>query len=55
MIVEKEFDFMHFIKCSECGNQFSDKSSACPNCACLIDELKKKKVINKQKQVYYFY
>lgn len=25
---------MALIKCSECGKEFSDKASACPNCAC---------------------
>ena len=25
---------MALIKCSECGKVFSDKATACPNCAC---------------------
>ena len=31
---------MALIKCSECGKEFSDKASACPNCAC-PNEIKK--------------
>lgn len=30
---------MALIKCSECGKEFSDKASACPNCACPIETL----------------
>lgn len=32
---------MALIKCSECGKEFSDKASACPNCAC-PNEIKEK-------------
>lgn len=28
---------MALIKCPECGNQVSDKASACPNCGCPLD------------------
>lgn len=28
---------MALIKCSECGKEFSDKASACPNCGCPND------------------
>lgn len=28
------------IICSECGKQFSDKASACPNCGCPIEHVK---------------
>ena len=34
---------MALIKCSECGKQYSDKASACPNCAC-PNEIKQKVV-----------
>lgn len=27
---------MALIKCAECGKEFSDKASACPNCACPV-------------------
>lgn len=29
---------MALIKCVECGNQISDKSSSCPNCGCPTSE-----------------
>lgn len=28
---------MALIKCGECGKEFSDKASACPNCACPVN------------------
>lgn len=28
---------MALIKCSECGKEFSNKASACPNCACPVE------------------
>lgn len=28
---------MALIKCPECGNQVSDKASACPKCGCPLD------------------
>lgn len=28
---------MALIKCAECGKEFSDKASACPNCACPVE------------------
>ena len=31
---------MSLIKCAECGKEFSDKGSVCPNCACPIEEEK---------------
>lgn len=34
---------MALIKCIECGKEFSDKASACPNCACPIEVIKKDK------------
>lgn len=34
---------MALIKCPECGKEFSDKASACPNCGCPISEIKKQK------------
>ena len=30
---------MALIKCSECGKEFSDKASACPNCGCPTSEM----------------
>ena len=27
---------MALIKCSECGNDVSDKAKACPNCGCPV-------------------
>lgn len=33
---------MALIKCEECGKEFSDRASACPNCACPL-ELKENK------------
>lgn len=30
---------MALIKCTECGKEFSDKASACPNCGCPISEI----------------
>lgn len=41
---------MALIKCSECGKEFSDKASACPNCACPIDEAKKENTKENRKQ-----
>lgn len=29
---------MALIKCAECGKNFSDKASSCPNCACPVEE-----------------
>lgn len=42
---------MALIKCSECGKEFSDKASACPNCACPIEKnvITKKIIINHKK------
>ncbi len=34
---------MALIKCSECGKEFSDKASACPNCACPVLDINTKK------------
>ena len=30
---------MALIKCSECGKEFSDKASACPNCGSPTSEI----------------
>lgn len=30
---------MALIKCTECGKEFSDKASACPNCGCPTDAM----------------
>ena len=30
---------MALIKCTECGKEFSDKASACPNCGCPTSEI----------------
>ena len=30
---------MALIKCPECGKEFSDKASACPNCGCPTSEI----------------
>lgn len=30
---------MALVKCTECGKEFSDKASACPNCGCPISEM----------------
>lgn len=35
---------MSLIKCPECEKMFSDKASACPNCACPVDEIVKKEI-----------
>lgn len=32
---------MALIKCTECGKEFSDKASACPNCGCPTQEILK--------------
>ena len=32
---------MALIICTECGKEFSDKASACPNCGCPIEEILK--------------
>lgn len=32
---------MALIKCTECGKEFSDKASQCPNCGCPINEIVK--------------
>ena len=29
---------MALIKCSECGKEFSDQASSCPNCACPVSK-----------------
>ena len=39
---------MALIKCEDCGKEFSDKASACPNCACPIET--KQENIEKPKQ-----
>lgn len=31
---------MALIKCTECGKEFSDKASNCPNCGCPIEDVK---------------
>lgn len=36
---------MALIKCIECGKEFSDKASACPNCACPVSEMTVKKEV----------
>ena len=30
---------MSLIKCTECGKEFSDKATACPNCGCPTSEM----------------
>jgi len=43
---------MALIKCQECGKEFSDKASACPNCACPVEiNLPTRKVIIEQKKM----
>lgn len=43
---------MALIKCSECGKEFSDKASACPNCACPIENnLATRKVVIEHKKM----
>ena len=37
------------IKCEECGKEFSDKASACPNCACPLEKKTKKVIIERVK------
>lgn len=32
---------MSLIQCTECGKEFSDKASACPNCGCPTEEILK--------------
>lgn len=31
---------MALIKCTECGKEFSDRASACPNCGCPIRDVR---------------
>ena len=31
---------MALIKCPECGKEFSDKATACPNCGCPVEKIK---------------
>ena len=40
---------MALIKCSECGKEFSDKASACPNCGCPTSEMVKSPIVEDQK------
>ena len=40
---------MALIKCQECGKEFSDKASACPNCACPLEKKTKKVIIERTK------
>lgn len=35
---------MALITCPECGKEFSDKASACPNCGCPITYIKKEDI-----------
>ena len=32
---------MALITCTECGKEFSEKASACPNCGCPTEEILK--------------
>lgn len=43
---------MALIKCPECGKEFSDKASACPNCGCPISEIRKQTEEEKQKNIF---
>lgn len=40
---------MALIKCGECGKEFSDKASACPNCACPVEREKVKVIVEREK------
>ena len=42
---------MSLIKCPECGKEFSDKASACPNCGCPISEIRKQAGEEKQNNI----
>lgn len=48
---------MALIKCSECGKEFSDKASACPNCSYPIKKEKakekRKKILSQSKHISY--
>jgi len=35
---------MALIICEECGKEFSDKASACPNCGCPIDSMQEQEI-----------
>lgn len=41
---------MGLIKCPDCGKEFSDRISACPNCSCPIEEAKKEAGIKETKK-----
>lgn len=43
---------MALIKCPECGKEFSDKASACPNCGCPISEIRKQEEEERQKNIF---
>ena len=40
---------MALIKCSECGKEFSDKASACPNCGCPTSEMVESPIVEDKK------
>ena len=42
---------MALIKCPDCGKEFSDKASACPNCACPVSK-EMEKVVREEKKEY---
>lgn len=42
---------MALIKCVDCGKEFSDKATACPNCGCPVEE-KKVPVYFKRKKAF---
>lgn len=39
---------MALIKCEDCGKEFSDKASACPNCGCPITKETKKVTFHRE-------
>lgn len=38
---------MALIKCEDCGKEFSDKASACPNCGCPNEKNNKSELLFK--------
>ncbi len=42
---------MSMIKCTECGNEISDKAASCPHCGCPMDEIKKEVAVGNKKKV----
>ena len=43
---------MALIKCEDCGKEFSDKASACPNCGCPITKETRKLIVSRLNKSY---